>query len=226
LAEAAASGLDVAGSERQVSETRVDFHFSYDDARFQSISASGFIDARSQKLSADFSFEMDESAITPGAAGNRRFRFQMHLEIQADSFDQTTGRIEKESLPDFLYRIVQTIAKFARSKNKQIAALILDKEDMAELASFENGKMLKEIIALIGIIYNTNRMLDRDREDVAVYIKRGKSLAVDETRIDQKGFKLDIRIDEIQGDSATETPEIKQTQTVGKDASVKSSSDQ
>jgi hypothetical protein len=198
LAFAAASGLNVAGSSRKVTEEGVEFNFSYEDKRFRSIGASGFMDARSQKLTADFTFELNESVITPGASGNRTFRFQMHLEIQIDSMTQASVRTEKEPLPDFIVRIVKTIGDFARSKNKQISALILDKEDLAELASYEKGKILKDIIALIGIIVDTNRMLDRGKENVALYVKRGKSVMLDVSRQEDKGLTFDLRIDEIE----------------------------
>jgi hypothetical protein len=198
LAFAAASGLDVAGSSRKVTENRIDFNFTYEDKRFRSIGAAGFMDVRSQMLTADFTFELNESVVTPGASGNRTFRFQLHLEIQIDSMTQANVRTEKESLPDFIYRIVKTIGEFARSKNKQIAALILDNEDLAELASFEKGEVLKAVIALIGVIIDTNRMLDRGKEDVALYIKRGKSVMLDASRQDNQGLKFDLRIDEIE----------------------------
>jgi len=97
-----------------------------------------------------------------------------------ENFHSVTGNIHthKEDIYSFLRRIVETIADFAASKDKEIVDLFLDSDDIEEIAGLDGGKILKDIAALIGIIYMTNQILNRDKEDIALYIPRKKQTLV------------------------------------------------
>lgn len=166
------TGLDIAHSSRIVRDSTIQFSFNYQDTQIRNIQANGFLSAEKQSLSFDLSFEINESEITGDQSRNRTIRFDMHISVENFSMKQLEVGKTTESIQDFVTRIAKLIAKYAVDKDQEIAGLILDFKDVRDIYGIDNGKTLKLIMAAISILYITNKILDREKEDVVLYVKR------------------------------------------------------
>ncbi len=191
------TGLDIANSSRYISSSELHFDFHYHDTQIQNINASGIYQMQSRSMEMNFSFEMNESLIVDGKETSRTLRFSMNIRMEQMDYKSLNVHQNKEGLPDFLHRIAKTIAQYARDKDKEITHLILDKEDVRELLAFDNGKMLKDIFAAIQIIYVTNQILDKDKEDVAVYIPRKKETVLEYNHMQEERMEISFSVEEI-----------------------------
>lgn len=200
---ASQTGLNINESSRYFNSNTLFFNFRFDDTLIQSIHAKGFWELHSQKMEMNLSFEVNESILYEGQQTNRQLKFHLHFSVENIQYQQANINETKEKLPDFLLRIAKTIAEYASSKDKEISALILDAEDARDLFQIENGKLMKDIIAAITIIYFTNKLLDRDKEDVALYIPRKKETLLNVYTIKYTKIQFSAKVEEIISDSST-----------------------
>lgn len=191
------TGLDPMTSSRYFSESEMKFNLNYQDAKVMNINANGIFAMQTQTMEMNFSFEIKESDLNPESQSNRIFKFNMQISMQQTEVQQLNINEKKESLPDFLMRIAKIISKYAQDKDKEIAALILDKEDVKDIIALDGGKILKDIHAAINILYITNQILDKDKEDVAVYVPRKKETLVEYTELKSNKFNISFSVEEI-----------------------------
>ncbi len=208
------TGLDPMTSSRYFSESEMKFNFNYQDAKVMNINASGIFAMQSRTMEMNFSFEVRESDLNPESQSNRIFKFNMQISMQQTEMQQLNINKNKESLPDFLMRIAKIISKYAVDKDKEIAALILDKEDVKDMIALDGGKILKDIHAAINILYVTNQILNKDKEDVAVYVQRKKETLVEYQGLKSSQFNISFSVEEItqkisQDNEEDENQEIK-----------------
>ena len=194
---AAYTGLDIGRSSRSFTQENLDFDFSYSSNHVQNINATGVHDFQSSTLELHLAFEVQESQLTEDGSSNRAFKFELNFTMENVQFQQANVSQYKEDIGDYLMRMAQTIADYAHDDDKEISALILDVEDAKELFQIENGKMMKNLLAAIGIIYMTNHLLGQDKEDVALYIPREKGNLIEYTSLQQSSMQLSVNVTEI-----------------------------
>ena len=194
---AAYTGLDIGRSSRSFTQESLDFDFSYSSNHVQNIHATGVHDYQSSKLEFHLAFEVQESQLTGTGSSNRSFKFELDFSIENVQFQQVNVSQYKEDIGDYLMRIAKTIADYAQDDDKEITALILDIDDAKELFNLENGKLMKNLLAAIGIIYMTNHLLGQDKEDVALYIPRKKGNLIEYTSLQHSNMQLAVNITEM-----------------------------
>ena len=166
------TGLDITNSSRIIQDSSVAFSFNYQDTFIQHIQANGFWSSEKQSLSFDLSFEINECELAGNQNRNRTIRFDMHISVDKFSMNQLETGSVKESIQDFVYRIAKLIAQYAADKDHEIAGLILNFKDARNIYYIDEGKTLQLIHAAISLIYMTNQILDRNKEDVVLYVPR------------------------------------------------------
>ncbi len=148
------------------------FDLQFDQEHLQSIHTQGFLDIQQQKLEFDLSFELNASSFEQYRGKNQQLRFDLHFSMENVRVQQAQVHEKKEDIFHFVRRIVKHIADFAASEDFELAELILDDKDAVEIAGLDNGKILKDIAALVTILYAANKFLGRDKTDVSMYLKR------------------------------------------------------
>jgi hypothetical protein len=209
---ASATGLDLSQSTMRSAASGYYFDFNFEDTCIQSLNASGFMDMQHQKMEMDFFFVVDETMFNPNGNSNRQFKFSLHISLEQFRSSNANISTRKEDIYDFIQRIVKKIADYAASKDQELVDLFLDPEDIQEIAGLDGGKVLKDIAALIGIIHTTNQILNRDKEDVAIYIPRKQETLLNWTETESKNLEISIQVEELltkstQKESESEIPE-------------------
>lgn len=198
---AAYTGLDLENSSRWYHGEQLQFDFQYTDSQIQNIHATGFQELTASKYEFHLSFEVEESLITENSASARTLKFDLSFSMEQFQFRQINLYEQKEDINHYLYRLARTIAKYASDSKKEISELILDLEDAKELFAIDNGKIMKDLLAAIGIVYITNQMLDKDKEDVTLYVPREKHTIIDAQSMDYSSIHFNVSVSEINAES-------------------------
>ena len=209
-------GVDLEGSTFSESTQMLSFNLQFRDEQIRNLTSNGYYDFRSQSLQVDFSFY---SALTvkDEATGEERqelFQFDFHLEASHVQTAWGNERVEKEDILHFARRILGKISKM-HAEGKEIDGLALDTEDLKELASVDDGKLLKAIMGIIELMRNVDRLRGKHGDHVLLDLERGKALIREEGEKEERstGMSLSVRrlsAEEVRTNSA-EAPQAEDT---------------
>ncbi len=195
-------GLNLTDSSFSEQAMMFSFDLQYTDEQIKNVSANGYYDYRSQSLKVDFSFLAALSVTDPGTGEERRELFQFDFHLEATKVQTVYGdhREVKEDILQFARRIFGEISKL-HAQGKSIDGLVLDNEDLKELAAVDDGRVLKSIMLIIDLLRNVDRMIDRNREHVLLKPERGKALIDERREQTEQSFSISLSVKQLSVDS-------------------------
>ncbi len=196
------TGIDLAKSTFVEQAGMFNFDLRYTDEQIKNVSANGCYDSRSQSLKVDFSF-CSALSVTDASTGQEHqelFQFDFHLEASRIQSVRTEHKVVKEDIIQFARKIVGAISKL-HAEGKSVDGLVLDKEDLKELAAVDDGKLLKSIMALISLMHSVNQMLGRNGEHVLLKPERAKTEYDEQQGQDIRSFNMSLSVRRLSVDS-------------------------
>ncbi|MEN6440014.1 MAG: hypothetical protein ABFD97_15670 [Syntrophobacter sp.] len=195
-------GVDLTNSTFREEAQMFNFNLQYTDERLKNVSANGYYDSRSQSLQVDFSF-CSALSIKDSATGEEHqelFQFDFHLEASRIQTFQGEHKVVKEDIIHFARKILGTISKL-HAEGKSIDGLVLDSEDLKELAAVDDGKLLKSIMLIIDLLRNVDRMRGRNGDHVLLAPERDKTEFDERREQDEQSFSMSLSVRRLSVDS-------------------------
>lgn len=153
-------------------QSSFNLQMDYQDNQVQLHSANGFYSFEQQRLDLTMGFEFSLRSEINGQIVENRFKLNLSISIENTRISQGAVKLQKEDINLYILRIVKTLGDYAKEKDINIAALFLD--DMEELATIKDGKLLEQIFALVSAMFWTKKLLNSDAENSLLYIPRKK----------------------------------------------------
>jgi hypothetical protein len=196
-------GVDLTNSTCSEDASMFSFNLQYAEEELKNVSANGCYDLRSQSLKVDFSFCSALSVRDP-ATGNVHqevFQFDFHMEASRFQSVRSDHKVVKEDIMQFARKILGAISKL-HAEGKSIDGLVLDGEDLKELASVDGGRFLKSIVLIIDLLRNVDRMLGKNGNHVWLKPEREQARIVERQEQDEQSFSMSLSVRRISVDSA------------------------
>jgi hypothetical protein len=198
-------GINLEKSRFLQTSQMLSFDLSYREESIQQLSLRGSYDFHSQSLTADLSF-VSALAIKDPETGEERqqlFRFNFHMEAN-HSLSCTSGwGIQKEDILQFARKLVTKIAKLY-SEGKEIDGLALDDEDLKELGTVKDGRLLESIMAMVQMLKMASRLQKREGEHVWVDLDRQKALITNQEEHEQQSLECSLTVEKVVAESNAE----------------------
>jgi hypothetical protein len=200
------TGIDLGRSKFVQTAQLLSFNLNYQETSVHQLSLQGQYDFQSQSLTADFSFVSALVVKDPETGEERQelFRFDFHLEAQHSQYSSGSSSVQKEDILHFARKLVEKIAKL-HSEGKEIDGLALDTEDLKDLGTVEDGRLLKSIMAFIHVLRNINFMQKRQGEHVWVDLERQKDLVTTADSQEQQSLSYSLTVQRVVQESTTQS---------------------
>jgi hypothetical protein len=195
-------GVDLTNSTCSEAASMFNFNLQYTDEELKSVSANGSYDSRSQSLKVDFSF-CSALSVKDSATGKEHqelFQFDLHMEASLFESVRNDHKVVKEDIMQFARKILGKISKL-HAEGKSIDGLVLDSEDLKELASVDGGKLLKSIVLIIDLLRNVDRMQGKNGDHVLLKPKREQMQIDERQELKEQSFSMSLSVHRISVDS-------------------------
>jgi hypothetical protein len=189
------SGVDLEGSSFIEERQLLSFNLHFQDEQVGNFTSTGYYDLRSQLLQVDFSFQ-SSLIVKDAATGEERqelFQFDFHLEASRTQAAWGNQRVEKEDILQFARKIFAKILKL-HSEGKEIDGLVLDSEDLKDLGSVDDGRLLKSIMQIIQILRNLDRLRGNNGDHTWLTQAREKALIAEEGEKEEQNSSMSLRV--------------------------------
>lgn len=197
------SGLDFEGSTIRQNAQMVTFDLRFEDQQIRSATSNGHYDLRSQSMQLDFSFRSALTIQDPESGEERReiFQFDLHLEANQVGADWGDKKVEKEDIMQFARKILKKISKLY-AEGKKIDGLVLGEEDMKELGSVDEGRLLKGIVQVIDLMRTIDRFRSRKGDHVLLMPEREKAVVSEQNKLEEQSMSLSLSVRRISVESS------------------------
>ncbi|MCK5146763.1 hypothetical protein KAR48_08395 [bacterium] len=182
----AKTGLNTVGSTIKRESSSFSFNLNFQSSSLLHLNASGLYAEESQTLEMSLSFAFQKEVLVDGQYLMKSFQAEMSLSVSNFESISIAPFSRKENIMDMVQRLVTDIWKTQADPDKELAGIILDKEDFFDLAGIEDGKFLKALAALVQSIYFSARLLeqingDKDTQKVLLHPQRIKEEGIEIT---------------------------------------------
>jgi|GEM_PF-3354428 len=218
-----ASGLDTSTSQVSRSASAFIFDLNYASSSLLKMNASGVYAAQSETLDLSFSFVFEREVQVDGHSQKQAFQASVSLSFSQIETASVTAFSRKENVMDLASRLIDDIWKTQVDPEKSLAGIVLDKEDFLDLSGVEDGKLLKELIALVQAIQFSSRLQElmqgeSDKTPILLHPqrRRDEGLSIAQSTVQMSAFSLSIEAlheegtqkwpEEIQGKNAAVDP--------------------
>lgn len=214
----AASGLDVARSRIEPAEgnTRLDFSLAFSSQRVSQLKAEGIYVTDRQEMQLSLSFAFERQLVVDGHTERRTYQVQLNLCASNVRMTSLEAFELKEDIGQLVRRLVDDIIETVCKENTRLSGVIINHEDLLELASRDRGRTLEALTTLIQLVINYTHTLKSMREgravqDVILTPQRQKTagLKVHREAIRLTDFSLSVReLDRAESQPKTSTPQL------------------
>lgn len=196
-------GVDLTNSTCSEAASMFNFNLQYTDEELKNVSTNGSYDSRSQSLKVDFSFCSALSVRDPATGKEHQELFQFDLHMEASLFESVRNdhKVVKEDIMQFARKILGKISKL-HAEGKSIDGLVLDSEDLKELASVDGGKLLKSIVLIIDLMRNVDRMQGKNGDHVLLKPEREQTQIDERQEQKEQSFSMSLSVNRISVDSS------------------------
>ena len=174
-----AMGLNLGKSSVAGTAEYSEFKLSFDSAQWgmDQVSATGFTHQSGDSMKLKLSFRSALMVADPktGVLHKELFQFDLSMETNHLQTQSSDSQTVKEDINHFAGRIVNAVGKLA-AQGKDIDGLVLDQDDLKELAGLDHGKFLKKLLAIILMLNSLHRMRGQNGEGVILHPVRERSV--------------------------------------------------
>jgi len=166
----ATAGLDTSCSCVRQSQAgaQLEFSLAFASQRLGQLKARGVYVAESEEMHLSLSFTFERQTVVEGRSERCIYQVQLNLSatnVRATSLDAFE---EKEDISQLVRRLVDDLIEVACKENTRLAGVIIDHEDLLELASRDRGRILDALAALIQVVIHYTHMFKALSEGKAV----------------------------------------------------------
>ena len=154
------SGLDLENSTLSRSQEQFSFQLDYSSEKFTSLSAQGLYARSSRELNLSFSYSFQQEVMVDGKSYMKSFEANFSFTARHVEETSISPYSKKEDIMDLVNRMLESIRDISKDDDKKLIGVLLDKEDVRDLAAVEDGKLLKEIESLVRMVILHSRMME------------------------------------------------------------------
>jgi hypothetical protein len=177
------------------------FSFNYNDETIFNLSANGVYYSKKKQIKTMFNFTYQKEIIENGVKTNKTYEVTMEMGYTIKDEKSAETSKSKESIVDFIKRIIDRVIEIDREDKSLIAGIVLDKEDLKEMMSFDEdsktGKSLRDVIYMLVSFLQLKQLLDKDKDkEQIIYAPKRKEeeiLKIDKTQEEDFNFNLSIK---------------------------------
>lgn len=174
------------------------FNVVYNTFTDSNFSINGFVKREEKLLEINFKYEFLKDVVIDGKKTTKKYNLDLHLSA---SFKETISYkeiFEKEDILRFIQKLVKKIFDAIKDDSITVSAVIIDKEDLDDIAQIGNKEFSKLIQTLISSVISIDRYKKLSKrqplENEIIHMEREKRLV---TQIDiKKVKKLFVKISE------------------------------
>lgn len=193
------SGLNKDRSSVSRFDSRMEFHLEYESHKAEYLTADGYYSSERQELSLSLNFAWEEQHIVDGRIETRSFEFNLSLKAESVKTTSVQPFQKKEDIMHFVRRLLNDLRKIHQSDDKKLAGVHLDHEDFKELSAIDNGRLLKEVMAMVQMMIMHAQLKDamekEEKSPITLYPEREKFEGVIEEskEMSLSDFQLEYR---------------------------------
>ncbi|MFH1197748.1 MAG: hypothetical protein V1720_18755 [bacterium] len=166
------SSVEISDFSRELQSSKVDFAnskfaFQNDTLNFdvfflksvrEEFNLNGYLSSTSQRSQVDLKYRFEQTVFEKGQPFNRTFEATLQISFGKENAFKITKSAEKEDILDFIRRLTKEIVEILNDKNKNLVAVVLSKEDIKDLTSIGDQKVIDLVNSLINTIVSSARM--------------------------------------------------------------------
>lgn len=179
---------------------QLSFDFTFNERKFQNISASGYYSSKEKNLSLNLRFIMEKELYEGGEKGTKRFQVDISINASHIEIKSLNKKIEKEDIYNFLNRVMKELTKMLNDDKVNVTGMIFDKDDLADLLNLgdkETSKMITQIFLIIQTLANIKRYKNPDAENVIYTPKRFSQKVMESQQINKSLIDVKMSINEL-----------------------------
>jgi hypothetical protein len=176
------------------------FDFTFNESRFQNITANGYYSAKEKNLSINLRFILEKELYEDNRKTTKTYQVDFSISSTNIEIQSLNKKVEKENIYDFLNRVMNDITKILNDDKKNLTGVVFEKEDLAELLGLgdkEVGRLLREIVLIIQTMANLKKMKNQDAENILYTPKRISQNVVEFNKTNSSSFDMKMSIEEV-----------------------------
>ncbi|MHC1730371.1 MAG: hypothetical protein AB9866_30965 [Syntrophobacteraceae bacterium] len=193
------------------------FSLQFSDAQITGLTTNGSYDLHSQSLQVDLSFSSMMSVVDAETGEERKelFQFEFHLEASQVQIAMGDEKAGKEDILQFAEKILKKLSGMY-SEGKEVNGLELDNDELKELASGEEVKLLKGIRQIIHLLQKIDHTRGKSGEHGRLKSGRGEALEPEGMQLEEQSLEMSLtvrRVSEVLTNVSTVIPQTEDTST-------------
>ncbi len=188
-------------AERIGASDNYKFSFNYNDETILNLSANGIYYSKKKQIKTMFNFTFHKEIIENGVKTNKTYEVKMEMGYTIKDEKSAETKKNKESIVDFIKRIVDRVIEINREDKSLIAGIVLDKEDLEEMMSLDGesktGRSMRDVIYMLVSFLQLKQLLDKDKDkEQVLYAPKRKEeniLEINKTKEEEFDFNLSIK---------------------------------
>jgi hypothetical protein len=179
------------------------FSYNYSDDTILNLTANGIYYSKKKQIKTMFNFTFQKEVIENGIKTNKTYEVKMEMGYTIKDEKSAETKKNKESIVDFVKRIIDRVMEIDKEDKSLIAGIVLDKEDLKEMMNLEgepkNGRSLRDVIYMLVSFLQLKQLLDKDKDkDQVLYAPKRKEedvLEINKTK--EEDFDMNLSIKEL-----------------------------
>ena len=188
------SNISLPDSNISVDSENIQFNIKFVRQLDQNFTMDGYFTKDYKAGEISFNYKYSVPGLQNGEKTNRQFDVSFTMSFSSSSSISAKSSEKKEDIMDFLRRITREIFSKLNGKGSNISAIVLDPEDLKELASVGDKKVIQMIYHLIEMIkfaIEAKKMLKKDSAGVGEIYQPKR----DKVTLLEKEVKKEISLD-------------------------------
>ncbi|MFC1746919.1 hypothetical protein ACFLZR_01125 [Candidatus Neomarinimicrobiota bacterium] len=193
----AAAGVDVTNSRTVITGEKATFQLSFTARSTERLTAEGNYRAEEGTLSLSYTYRFQQVVVENGQERARSFEVRLNLQVDHISETKAEPTHEQEDILALVRRLLEDISRLVADDEHDLGGVILNREDLLDLMSIDDGRIAKKLEALIQMTVALARLraqLKGDRELVVLWPQRKEEegIRVESFTRDLTQFELSI----------------------------------
>lgn len=196
------------------------FSFNYNDETIFNLNAQGVYYSKKKKIQTILNFTYQKEVIENGIKTYKTYEVKTEISYTLKDERSAETKKTKESVIDFIKRIIDRVIEIDKEDKSLIAGIVLDKEDLKDILSFDdengNGKKLKDLISMLISFMQLKQLMDKDKnkEQVLYTPKRKENIITEINKSKEEDFEFNLSIKELKDKNIEKTKEKEENKSI------------
>ncbi len=131
---------------------QINFNLIYYGIAQAGFNVNGSIQKNEKKLELNFNYEFERNVVEDGTSVLKKYSFSLNLKASYEEEKSYSERMEKEDILKFIQKVVNEVFDSFNDERKSLRAVILNQDDVEELAQIDKGEIARMVQTLIGAV--------------------------------------------------------------------------